>query len=71
MANESRQVVTEKPKRCISLRVRMRWAISRLARFVMLWDHKLDRIDKEYCLRRIRDKEPDLFWEIARERTWR
>ena len=31
---------------------------------------KLDRIDKEYALRRIRDKEPFLFYSIAREKYW-
>jgi hypothetical protein len=48
--------------------LQIKWAITRLRRLFALWDWKLDRIDKEYCLRRIRDKEPELFYGIARER---
>jgi hypothetical protein len=43
------------------------WAISRLRRLFAIWDRGLDRIDKEYALRRIRDKEPAIFWKIAQE----
>ena len=43
------------------------WAISRVRRLFSIWDHKLDQADKEYCLRRIRDKEPTIFWKIAQE----
>lgn len=32
-----------------------------------IWDYRLDQADKAYCLRRIRDKEPELFWKIAKE----
>jgi hypothetical protein len=46
----------------------MLWAISRMRRLFAIWDAKLDRIDKEYVLRRIRDKEPDVFWMVASER---
>ena len=45
------------------------WALSRLRRLFAIWDAKLDRIDKEYCLRRIRDNEPTLFYGIAEERS--
>ena len=45
----------------------IRWAISRMRKLFRIWDFGLDRVDKEYCLRRIRDKEPDLFYGIAGE----
>lgn len=45
----------------------MLWAIARMGNLFRIWDSKLDRADKEYCLRRIRDKEPKLFWSIVRE----
>jgi hypothetical protein len=32
-----------------------------------LWDRQLYDADKEYILRRIKSKEPDLFEKIARE----
>jgi len=47
---------------------RIRWAITRLRRLFELWDRFMDVPDKEYCLRRIRDKEPMLFYAIASER---
>jgi len=47
--------------------VRASWAVTRLRRMFELWDEKLDRIDKEYALRRIRDKEPNLFYKISQE----
>jgi hypothetical protein len=43
------------------------WAISRMRRLFELWDRRLDQIDKEYVLRRIRDKEPWIFYKIAQE----
>lgn len=43
------------------------WAISRMRRLFAIWDWKLDLVDKEYCLRRIRDKEPAIFYRIAQE----
>lgn len=46
----------------------IRRAISRLQELFSVWDRDLDRIDKEYVLRRIRDKEPELFCGIANER---
>ena len=49
--------------------LRIRWAITRLRRLFAIWDSGLDRIDKEYCLRRIRDKEPAIFYKIAQEET--
>lgn len=49
--------------------LRIRWAITRLRRIFQLWDRKLDRVDKSYVLRRIRDKEPELFYQIANERS--
>jgi|HubBroStandDraft_5_1064220.scaffolds.fasta_scaffold1347968_2 hypothetical protein len=48
---------------------RLDWAISRMQNLFAIWDEKLDRIDKEFCLRRIRDREPDLFWKIADEKA--
>ena len=44
------------------------WAISRMKRIMMIWDSLLTMIDKEYILRRIRDKEPGLFYRIGGER---
>ena len=46
---------------------RVYWAIARMRSLFAIWDGNLDRIDKEFCLRRIRDKEPALFWKIAQE----
>lgn len=43
------------------------WAISRMRRICEIWERKLDDADKQYILRRIRDKEPLLFYRIARE----
>jgi hypothetical protein len=42
-------------------------AISRLRRLFVLWDGKLDDVDKEFALRRIRDEEPEIFYKIAAE----
>lgn len=44
------------------------WAISRMRRLFAIWDNKLHIADKAYCLRRIRDKEPALFYRIAQEK---
>jgi len=46
---------------------RIDWAISRMRRLFQIWDGKLDVVDKNYVLRRIRDKEPALFYAIAQE----
>lgn len=43
------------------------WAISRMRRLFVIWDRGLDNSDKEFVLRRIRDKEPAIFWKIAQE----
>ena len=45
-------------------------AISRLRKLCELWDMRLDHVDKEYVLRRIRDREPEMFYRIAQERGW-
>ena len=47
---------------------RFDWMISRVRRIFEFWDRGLDLPAKAYCLRRIRDKEPLLFYSIARER---
>lgn len=49
-------------------KMQIRWAISRLRKICVLWDTRLDHIDKEYILRRIRDREPAIFYRIAQER---
>jgi hypothetical protein len=46
---------------------RFEWVISRVRRIFEFWDRGLEECDKAYCLRRIRDKEPKLFYKIARE----
>lgn len=50
-------------------KLRIRWAISRMGRIVKIWEWGLDTVDKAYLLRRIRDKEPALFYAIAQERA--
>jgi hypothetical protein len=47
------------------------WAISRMRRLFEIWDSKLAWCDKAYCLRRIRDREPALFYSVANERAGR
>lgn len=47
---------------------RFDWIIARIRQIFYFWDKGLNRCDKAYCLRRIRDKEPELFFEIANER---
>ena len=47
---------------------RFSWLISRVRRLFLLWDYGLESPEKNYVLRRIRDKEPELFYGIANER---
>ena len=44
------------------------WAISRMRHILEIWDTKLEEVDKGYILRRIRDREPKLFYAIAQEK---
>ncbi len=55
----------------ISKTLRIRWAIAGMRRLFVIWDKRLDWFDKAYCLRRIRDKEPSLFYAIADEKRTR
>lgn len=57
---------TLKRQPCKTLRIR--WAIAAMRRLFVIWDTRLDWFDKQYCLRRIRDKEPQLFYGIADEK---
>lgn len=50
------------------MKKRLDVAIRRMTQLFQIWDRKLDRVDKEFCLRRIRDKEPDVFHKIADEK---
>jgi len=44
------------------------WALSRMRRIVTIWETGLTQIDKEYILRRIRDKDAYVFNKVAAER---
>jgi len=48
--------------------MRFDWIISRVRRIFEFWENGLDAPAKAYCLRRIRDNEPKLFYQIAAER---